>query len=126
MFAVTAIGNLGRDPEVKYFENGSMITQFNLAVKTGKDNTEWINAKIWGKLGQLAIDYLKKGSLVAVSGSLETERWTDKKTGEERSKLVVNVRDLKLLGAKGGGGGGSKSRPLAKREEEDFDDEVPF
>ena len=95
-------GRAGRDPEIKFFESGSAIAQFTIAVDGFKRDSEplWLNLKIWGKLAQVAGDYVRKGSQIAVSGQLENESWTDKATGEKRSKMVLNVRELTLLGSK--------------------------
>jgi single-strand DNA-binding protein len=95
-------GRAGRDPEMKFFESGSAIAQFTIAVYGWKRDSEplWLNLKIWGKLAQVAADYVKKGSQIAVSGQLENESWTDKATGEMRSKVVLNVKELTLLGSK--------------------------
>jgi single-strand DNA-binding protein len=70
------------------------------AAKKG-DEPDWFELKIWGKTAQIAADYVKKGSQIAVTGRLSTERWVDKTTGEKRQKFVVNVERLSLLGSKG-------------------------
>lgn len=125
MISITVVGNAGRDPEVRYLENGKQVANFSIGARASKDETEWFNVQIWGKQAEIAANYVKKGSTVAVSGSLKTEKWTDRKTGEEKSKLVINVNDLRLLGGKGGGGG--KVQKPSPRQDEDFDeDEVPF
>jgi len=115
-------GRAGRDPETRYFESGSMVAEFSIAIDGWKrdSNPLWLNLKIWGKTAQIAGDYIKKGSMIAVSGSLESETWTDKASGEEKSKIVLNVKELTLLGSKrddqgGGGYGGPAS-----------EEEVPF
>jgi single-strand DNA-binding protein len=115
-------GRAGRDPEMKFFESGSAIAQLTIAVDGWKRDSEplWLNLKVWGKLAQVAGDYVRKGSQIAVSGQLENESWTDRTTGEKRSKMVLNVKELTLLGSKKdsddqGGWGGSPS-----------DEEVPF
>jgi single-strand DNA-binding protein len=112
-------GRAGRDPELKYFESGSAIAQLTIAVDGWKRDSEplWLNLKVWGKLAQVAADYVKKGSQIAVSGQLENETWTDRASGEKRSKVVLNVKELTLLGSKkeAGGYGGDSS-----------DEDVPF
>ena len=107
---------------MKFFESGSAIAQLTIAVDGWKRDSEplWLNLKVWGKLAQVAGDYVRKGSQIAVSGQLENESWTDRTTGEKRSKMVLNVKELTLLGSKKdsddqGGWGGSPS-----------DEEVPF
>jgi single-strand DNA-binding protein len=103
MNVITLAGNAGRDPELKYFESGSMVANLTLAVRPLKkdDKPDWFNLQIWGKQAQVAADYVKKGSQIAVTGRMTTERWTDRNTGEERQKFVVAVDRLTLLGSKG-------------------------
>jgi len=95
-------GRAGRDPEVRYFESGSMVANLNLAVEGWKRDSEplWLPLTIWGKTAQVAADYVRKGSLIAVSGQLQNETWTDKSTGEKRSKVILSVSELTLLGSK--------------------------
>lgn len=103
MNVITLVGRAGRDPEVRYFESGSMVANFSLAVNAAKkgEEADWFELKIWGKTAQIAADYVKKGSQIAVTGRMSTERWVDKTTGEKRQKYVVNVERLSLLGSKG-------------------------
>lgn len=102
MNVITLAGNAGRDPEARYFESGTVVANLTLAVRAPKrdDAPDWFNLQIWGKQAQVAIDYVKKGSLIAVTGRMTTEKWTDRTTGEERSKPVVVVDRLTLLGSK--------------------------
>lgn len=104
MISITIIGRAGRDPEVKYFESGTVVANLTLAVRPLKkdDKPEWFNLEIWGKTAQVAADYVRKGSLIGVQGRIKTERWTDK-TGQERSKPVVVVNSLELLSSKTAG-----------------------
>ena len=113
-------GRAGRDPEMRFFESGSAIAQLSIAVDGFKRDSEplWLNLKIWGKLAQVAGDYVRKGSQIAVSGQLENESWTDKATGEKRSKMVLNVRVLTLLGSNKDDQGGYGGDPS--------DEDVPF
>jgi len=120
--SVTLVGRAGRDPEVRYFESGSVVANLTLAVnrRSRDDEPDWFNLEIWGKQAQVAADYVRKGSLLGIIGSLKLDRWTDRTTGEERSKPVVRVDRLELLGSKrdaeaGGFSGGAPS-----------EDEVPF
>lgn len=119
MNSITLVGRAGRDPEVRYFESGTCVANLTLAVRGMKreDDTEWFNLEIWGKTAQVAADYVRKGSLIGVIGRIKTERWTDKTTGEERSKLVVSVNSLNLL---------SKVAELQALAAPAQDDEVPF
>ena len=102
MNVITLVGRAGRDPEVKYFEGGTMVANLTLAVNgRAKDaETEWFNLEIWGKQAQVAADYVRKGSLIGIYGSVKTEKWNDRTTGEERKKMVVTVDRLTLLGSK--------------------------
>jgi len=95
-------GRAGRDPEVRYFESGSMVANLTLAVEGWKRDSEplWLPLTIWGKNAQVAADYVRKGSQIAVSGQLQNETWSDKATGEKRSKLILSVSELTLLGSK--------------------------
>lgn len=117
---ITLIGRAGRDPEVRYFESGTMVANLTLAVNAFKrdDPPEWFNLEIWGKTAQVAADYVRKGGQIAVTGRMKTEKWTDKNTGQERSKPVVVVNSLELLGSK-------RDQPEAPASDP-IDDEVPF
>ena len=124
MNVITLVGRAGRDPEVKYFESGTMVANLSLAVNgRGRDaDTEWFNLEIWGKQAQVAADYVRKGSLIGVYGSVKTEKWTDRTTGEEKRKTVVTVDRLQLLGSKKDGESqGREAQPPA-----DEDDGIPF
>jgi single-strand DNA-binding protein len=97
---ITLIGRVGRDPEVRYFKSGTMVANVSLAVNRFKKEEEpiWFNLQIWGKQAQVAADYVRKGSLLGISGSIDEEKWTDRTTGEERRKPIVRVDRLELLG----------------------------
>ena len=122
--AVTLVGRAGRDPEVRYFESGSMVANLTLAVnrRSRDDEPAWFNLEIWGKQAQVAADYVKRGSQLGSIGSFKLDRWTDRNSGEERSKPVVRVDRLELLGSKrdnqeaAGNFGGSQAS----------DEEIPF
>jgi single-strand DNA-binding protein len=124
--AVVLVGRAGRDPEVRYFEGGTMVANFSLAVRgRSKDETDWFNLEIWGKQAQIAADYVAKGSLIGVSGSFKLDSWTDRTSGEERTKPVIRVDRLELLGSRqesgesapaasgGSAWGGSAAKPAA-------------
>lgn len=115
MNVITLVGRAGRDPEVRYFESGTMVANLSLAVNgRGRDaEAEWFNLEIWGKQAQVAADYVRKGSLIGVYGSVKTEKWTDRTTGEEKRKTVVNVDRLQLLGSKRDNEGQASSAPPA-------------
>jgi len=101
MNCITLVGRAGRDPEVRYFESGTMVANLTLAVNRRKDeDPDWFNLEIWGKTAQVAADYVRKGSLIGIIGSVRIEKWTDRNTGEQKSKPVVRVDRLELLGSK--------------------------
>ena len=100
--SVTLVGRAGRDPEVKYFESGTVVANLTMAVnrRNRNDEPDWFNLEIWGKQAQIAADYVKKGSLIGITGSFKLDSWKDRNTGEDRSKPVVRVDRLELLGSK--------------------------
>ena len=100
--SVTLVGRAGRDPEVRYFESGTVVANLTLAVnrRNRDDEPDWFNLEIWGKQAQVAADYVKKGSLIGITGSFKLDSWKDRNTGEERNKPVVRVDRLELLGSK--------------------------
>src|SRR6185369_13904907 len=115
---VMLIGNLGRDPEVRTMQNGGKVANISIATSeswrdkaTGekKEKTEWHRVVIFGNLADIAEKYLKKGSKVYVSGSLQTRKWTDQ-SGQEKYTTEVVLQgfggELTMLDGKGGGGGG--------------------
>ena len=124
--SVTLVGRAGRDPEVRYFESGSVVANLTLAVnrRNRNDEPDWFNLEIWGKQAQVAADFVKKGSLIGVIGSFKLDRWQDRKTGEEKTKPVIRVDRLELLGSKrdsennSPGNGGFANAPS--------DEEIPF
>jgi len=117
---VILVGNLGNDPEVRYSQSGSAMTTISIATSeswkdkaTGeqKERTEWHRVKFFGKLAEIAGEYLKKGSQVYVEGRLRTDKYTDK-NGVERYTTDVFADDMQMLGGKPGGGEGGGSRPM--------------
>jgi single-strand DNA-binding protein len=128
--SVALVGRAGQDPEVRYFESGKVNAKFTLAVnrRSRDDKPDWLPLEIWGNQAQVAADYVRKGSLLAIIGSFKLDRWTDRATGEERSKPVITVDRLELLGSKrdaegGAGAGGGYSAPTPGYQS---DEEVPF
>lgn len=92
---VLLVGHLGRDAEMKHLPSGHSVTSFSIALNTGtkeKPRTTWIDIKAWNQ-PELALDALKKGAAITVTGRIDSESWEDKKTGEKKSKMVV-VADL--------------------------------
>ena len=116
---VTLLGNLGKDPEVKYTPGGMAVAKFSLATgerrkdKEGnwQDHTEWHNLVAFGKTAEVAGEYLKKGKQVFIEGTLRTSSWDDKESGAKKYKTEIVVNELIMLGGAGGGGeGGGSSR----------------
>lgn len=100
---VNLVGRVGRDPDVKYFESGSVVCNLTLAVDRrtrNSDEPDWFNLELWGKTAEVAANYVRKGSLIGVSGALKFEYWQDRVTGANRSKPVIRVDRLDLLGSK--------------------------
>ena len=100
--SVTLVGRAGRDPEVRYFESGTVLANLTMAVNrlNRSDEPAWFNLEIGGKQAQVAADYVKKGSLIGITGSFKLDSWKDRNTGEDRNKPVVRVDRLELLGSK--------------------------
>lgn len=102
---VQIIGNLGKDPEVRYLSSGNAVTSFSVATaeswkdKDGnkQEKVEWHNVKMFGKLAEVAGEYLKKGGQVFIQGRLETDKWTDKE-GKDRYTTQIVASDMKMLG----------------------------
>lgn len=100
---VNIVGRAGMDPEIRYFESGSVKCRLTMAVNrpTSKDDEpDWFNLEIWGKTAEIAGNYVRKGSLIGVQGALKIETWSDRNTGDPRSKPVIKVDRLELLGSK--------------------------
>lgn len=110
---VILIGNLGKDPEAKTFANGGSITNVTVATsdswkdKDGQqqERTEWHNVVFHNRLGEIAAQYLRKGSKVYVEGSLRTRKWQDKE-GKDRYTTEIHANEMQMLDARGAGGSG--------------------
>lgn len=104
--SVVLVGRVGRDPEMKYFESGKVKTSFNLAVDRpvkrteGQDSTDWFRIELWGKQAEVAGEYVRKGSLVGITGRLEFSRWTDA-NGNKQEMPIIAASNLRLLGSRG-------------------------
>jgi len=125
--SVTLVGRAGRDPDVKYFESGTVVANLTMAVnrRNKNDEPDWFNLEIWGKQAQVAADYVKKGSLIGITGSFKLDSWKDRNTGESRNKPVVRVDRLELLGSKRD----SESNNLQINNsfnQQQSNDEIPF
>jgi single-strand DNA-binding protein len=134
---VILIGNLGRDPEVRTFDNGGKVANLRIATsETWKDRntgerrerTEWHSVAIFNEaLANLAAQYLKKGSKVYLEGQLETRKWQDQ-SGQDRYSTEVVLRpyngEMTFLDGKGDGGQGQSAKPAPSGGQ--HDDEIPF
>ena len=111
---VMLIGNLGKDPEVKFTPSGTAVAKFSLATnerfkdKAGEwqDRTEWHNIVAWQRLAEIVGEYVKKGSKVYIEGRIQTSSWEDKQSGEKKYRTEIVANDLLLLSGRGEGGGG--------------------
>lgn len=117
---VILIGNLGKDPEVKYTPQGTPVAKLTLATnerykdKSGEwqERTEWHNVVLWQRLAEIAGEYLKKGGKVYIEGRLQTRSWEDKQTNQKKYMTEVVASDLVLLGG-GRGESGESTRAAA-------------
>jgi len=106
---VTLVGRVGGDPDMKYFESGKVKCQLTLAVRRRSrktDEPDWFTLELWDKVAEVAGHYVRKGTLIGVKGSLKFDSWSDRQTGANRSKPVIHVEQLELLGSKRDGDGG--------------------
>src|SRR6476661_273763 len=115
---VILIGNLGADPETRAMPSGSTVANLRIATseswrdkQTGEqqERTEWHRVALFGRLAEIASEYLRKGSQVYIEGSLRTRKWTDKQ-GQERYSTEIVGNEMQMLGGRGGGGEGYGSR----------------
>jgi len=105
----TLIGNLGSDPETRYMQDGTCVCNIRIATterfkdRSGErqDRTEWHRIVLWGKLGEIANQYLRKGSQVYIEGKIETRKWTNKE-GQDVYTTEIRASEMKMLGGKGG------------------------
>ena len=139
---VILIGNCGGDPETRYAANGNAITNVTLATsdtwkdkQTGQqqERTEWHRVVFFGKLAEIAGEYLRKGSQCYIEGRLQTREWEKDGVKRYTTEIVVDIGGtLQLLGGKSEGGQQSAPKPAAQshqspqRTVDDFDDDVPF
>lgn len=116
---VMLIGNLTRDPEIRYTPKGTAVTDIGLAINRvisgengeRQEETTFVDVTLWGRTAEIAGQYLAKGRPVFIEGRLQVDQWQDKTSGEKRTRLKVVAEAMQLLGSKGegsgGGGGGS-------------------
>ncbi len=118
---VILMGNLTRDPEVRYIPSGSAVTEIGLAVNrtwfdkasnSKKEDVTFVDVTLWGRTAEIAGEYLSKGRPVLIEGRLQMDSWEDRETGQKRSKLKVVGEQMTMLGSRGesGGGGGGGGR----------------
>jgi len=141
---VILVGNLGQDPDTRYMPSGSAVTNLRIATseqwkdkQTGeqKERTEWHSVAMFGRLAEIAAEYLRKGSQVYIEGKLRTRKWQDKQ-GNDRWTTEVIADEMQMLGGRGGGGGSApmssqdSGPPAGNRPEpgggDEFDDDIPF
>ena len=93
------IGRLGRDPESRFTQSGKTVVNFSIACsekRGGEEYTEWVNIVVWDKLGEICAQYLQKGSLVYISGRMQTRKWQDQ-SGTDRYTTEIVAREMKML-----------------------------
>ncbi len=146
---VILVGNLGADPETRYMPSGGAVTNIRIATSeswkdknTGdqQERTEWHRVALFGRLAEVAAEYLRKGSQVYIEGKIRTRKWQDKDGGDRYSTEIV-ANEMQMLGGRGGaggagggsgsGGGGSGSQGSSQAMPDDgppgdFDDDIPF
>ena len=139
---VILVGRLGKDPEIRSTPNGNSVAKFSLATddrytdKSGEkqERTEWHNIVAWGKLAEICGQYLRKGKLIYIEGSIRTDTWDDKETGRKKYRTEIIANQMQMLDRKGdeNGGGGAyagaakKSNASGAATQVEEDDEVPF
>jgi len=146
---VILMGNLTRDPQVRYTPSGTAVTEIGLAVNrtwfdkqsnSRREETTFVDVTLWGRQAEVAGEYLAKGRQVLIEGRLQLDTWDDKETGQKRSKLRVVAENMTMVGGRseggrGGSGGGSRESQAAHASNDSFDDgpsgappddEVPF
>ena len=117
---VILVGNLGSDPEVRYFDGGAVVAKFNIATSEAYTNrngerveqTEWHRIEVWNKTAQIAEKYLKKGNQVYIEGSIRSETWVDKE-GQQRNGITIRATNMTLLGGVPSGNSSSSATTTA-------------
>jgi single-strand DNA-binding protein len=147
---VILLGNLTRDPEVRYTPKGSAVCDLGLAVNRSytldngekREEVTYVDVVLWARLAEIAGEYLKKGRPVFIEGRLQLDTWDDKQSGQKRSKMRVIGETMQLLGSRPSGGGGGSAEggeedrppksgkpaapPKSAAPAEPDDDEIPF
>ncbi|MBP9726105.1 MAG: single-stranded DNA-binding protein [Gammaproteobacteria bacterium] len=146
---VILVGNLGRDPETRYTPEGLAVTNLALATSESwkdkqsgeqQERTEWHRVVMYGRLAEIASEYLKKGAKVYIEGKLRTSKWQDKATGVDKYSTDIVAGEMQMLDGKGGSNGGSsynapsssqsssrsQEMPESASMNDSFDDDIPF
>jgi single-strand DNA-binding protein len=144
---VILLGNLTRDPEVRYTPKGTAVAELGMAVNRvyttdggeKREEVTFVDVTLWGRTAEIAGEYLKKGRPVFIEGRLQLDTWDDKQSGQKRSKLKVVADGMQLIGGRPGGAGGESEEqggaPRASRTtppppksaaSEPDEDEIPF
>jgi single-strand DNA-binding protein len=131
---VIIVGNLGKDPELRSFPDGSPVCNISVACtekykdKQGeqKEVTEWVNVVFFGKLAEIAGEYLRKGSSVYLEGKLKTEKYTDKNTGVEKYSTKVIGSTMQMLGGKPSENSKPSQKPTKGVDLADIESDIPF
>ena len=142
------IGNLGRDPETRYLPSGGAVCNFSIATSERftdqagqkQERTEWHNIVIYGKLAEIAQQYLKKGSNVYIEGRIQTRKWQDKQTGQDKYSTEIIADQMQMLGGRDGARDSGQeyqnpdpqprqqrqATPAPAKNFDDFEDDIPF
>jgi single-strand DNA-binding protein len=143
---VILVGNLGKDPEVRYTPNGLAVANITIATtevwkdKTSGENTErteWHRVVMYSRLAEITGEYLRKGSKVFIEGRLQTRKWQDKTSGQDRYTTEIVAETLEMLGKSGGASSESNTTPNMDKSQspadapqleamDSFDDDIPF
>jgi single-strand DNA-binding protein len=143
---VLLLGNLTRDPEVRYTPKGSAVCDLGIAVNRSyttdagekREEATFVDVTLWGRTAEVAGEYLKKGRPVFIEGRLQLDSWDDKQTGQKRSKLKVIGETMQLLGSGRGGGAPAEASeedrqssrptppPKPSTQPQPDEDEIPF
>ena len=114
---VVLVGNLGKDPEIRFMPNGNAVANFSLATteswknkQTGEyeNQTEWHNLTVFGKFGEMCGQYLKKGAKIYVEGKIKTEKWQDKTSGQDRFSTKIIVSEIQMMDGRNDSQGGGQ------------------
>ena len=117
---VILVGNLTKDPQVRYTPGGTAVADIGLAVNRQwfdkqanqkREETTFVDVTLWGRQAEVAGEYLSKGRSVLIEGRLQLDQWEDRESGQKRSKLKVVGESMQMLGSRGDGGGGGGGAP---------------